>query len=220
MSRGEKLIKLLQSPNIWIGDTGASADSTPSKIGMTDMVKDFSVTKMGIGKGIESAGSGKLKVKMVDKKGKEKETVTMNDVSYIPKSNFNLFSLTKRMMNGYTLSGDINGIKLRKDNVEIVFDIVIKTNKGVLFCTRLDRINYENMEIGSAAINRLRNDEGVMKMNINKAHQLFGHMDERKTRDIAAQLDIEVTRGSFQPCESCAKAKAKQKNVPKKSEHE
>ena len=67
MSRGEKLIKLLQSPNIWIGDTGTSADSTPSKVGMTDMVEDFSVTKMGIGKGIECAGSGKLKVKMVDK---------------------------------------------------------------------------------------------------------------------------------------------------------
>ena len=64
------------------------------------------------------------------------------------------------MMNGYKLFGDINNIKLRNNNV---FDIVIKINKGVLFCTRLDRINCEIMEIGSAAMNRLRNDRGVMK---------------------------------------------------------
>ena len=77
-------------------------------------------------------------------------------------------------MNGYKLFGDINNIKLRKNNVEIVFDIVIKINKGDLFCTRLDWINCENMEIGSAAMNHLRNYRGVMKMNINKVHQLFG----------------------------------------------
>jgi hypothetical protein len=57
------------------------------------------------------------------------------------------------------------------------------------------------------------------QINIEQAHQLFVHMSNETTRATAKALGWEITRGSMEPCESCAVVKAKQKNVPKKSEH-
>jgi hypothetical protein len=56
-------------------------------------------------------------------------------------------------------------------------------------------------------------------MNIKTAHDALGHMDEEKTRKAAKYLGIEITRGSLKPCKDCAAGKAKQKNVPKNSDH-
>jgi hypothetical protein len=55
---------------------------------------------------------------------------------------------------------------------------------------------------------------------INKDHALLGHNNEKDTRQIASHLGWTITRGSLGICESCANAKAKQRNVPKISTSE
>jgi hypothetical protein len=50
--------------------------------------------------------------------------------------------------------------------------------------------------------------------NIKKA-ELLGHNNENDTRQMASHLDWTITRGPLELSESCAKAKARQKNVPK-----
>ena len=54
-------------------------------------------------------------------------------------------------------------------------------------------------------------------MNIQKVHRLLGHGNEDSTRQTAKQLNWIITRGKLKPCEHCAKAKAKHKNVCKES---
>jgi hypothetical protein len=54
-----------------------------------------------------------------------------------------------------------------------------------------------------------------VKMGIERAHSLLGHINEDATRRTAHQLGWTLTRGSSKPCEHCAQAKAKQKNVNK-----
>ena len=55
-------------------------------------------------------------------------------------------------------------------------------------------------------------------MTVQRAHEVFGHCDEEKTRSTAKLLGIELARaGKLGPCEACATAKAKQKNVPKEN---
>ncbi len=51
--------------------------------------------------------------------------------------------------------------------------------------------------------------------NIKKAHELLGHNNENDTRQMASCLGWTITRGPLGVCESCANAKARQKNVPK-----
>jgi hypothetical protein len=54
-------------------------------------------------------------------------------------------------------------------------------------------------------------------MSIERAHAILGHSSEAKTSKTTAALGILVTRGTLKTCESCAIAKAKQKNVNEES---
>ena len=60
----------------------------------------------------------------------------------------------------------------------------------------------------------------AIKMSIKQAHAILGHSSEGKTqtRQTAAALGILIARGALKTCESCAIAKAKQKNVNDVSE--
>ena len=51
--------------------------------------------------------------------------------------------------------------------------------------------------------------------NTKKAHELLGHNNENDTRQMASHLGWTITREPQGVCESCANAKARQKNVPK-----
>jgi hypothetical protein len=51
---------------------------------------------------------------VVTRNGK-KEKLMLKDVTYVPESQYNLFSLTKLISNGWTMTGDKNvGIKMSK----------------------------------------------------------------------------------------------------------
>jgi hypothetical protein len=60
-------------------------------------------------------------------------------------------------------------------------------------------------------------DSGT-KMNITKAHELLGHCNEGMTQEATKNMGWILT-GPWKECASCAVGKAKQKNVPKESEH-
>jgi len=53
-----------------------------------------------------------------------------------------------------------------------------------------------------------------IKKDVNVAHRLLGHVNERYVRLTAAEVGWELT-GTFKACEACAKAKAKAKGVAK-----
>jgi hypothetical protein len=109
----------------------------------------------------------------------------------------------------WKLSGNEEALWIEKDGQEIRFDIIIPKPKGALYCMYYKRMT----EMAMSAT-----DSGT-RMNIMKAHDLLGHCSEDMTRS-AAKLMGWVLSGPWKPCESCATAKAKQKNVPKDSEHE
>jgi hypothetical protein len=44
-------------------------------------------------------------------------------------------------------------------------------------------------------------------------------LDEDMTRKMANELGGTLSRGSLKPCDGCTAGKAKQKNVPKESDH-
>ena len=106
------------------------------------------------------------------------------------------------------MKGTQEGLVFEKDGCTINCDIKIKTAKGLLFGVYLKRTTSEV----SQAI--------VTSMNIKQAHERLGHHNEVTTRKIAKGLGWHITRGSMLPCQACAEAKAKQKNIPEKDDEQ
>jgi len=108
------------------------------------------------------------------------------------------------MKEGWGVIGNSNQLSISKDNVKIIFDIVIKTQRGQLFCVNIQRDN----EVSTATLD-------VSK---DKAHKLLGHSNEESTIKSAKHLGWKLM-GTMSKCNSCMVAKAKQKSVPQVSEH-
>jgi hypothetical protein len=58
-----------------------------------------------------------------------------------------------------------------------------------------------------------------IRMTANEAHDKFGHADNDATQKTAKELEIELICSNSKPCAACAAVKAKQKSVPKVSDH-
>ena len=61
---------------------------------------------------------------------KKEQLLTFKDMVHIPNAEFNLFSLTKSLDQGYVFGGNRNKIWIEKGTHNIVFDIKSKTPKG------------------------------------------------------------------------------------------
>jgi hypothetical protein len=117
-------------------------------------------------------------------------------------------------MNGWELHGNDKKIWITKGEHTVTFDIVIPTAKGLLFAMYF----WRNTEIAGAIVENKKDPKKTMSAN--EAHEKLGHADEDATRRAAKELGITITRGLMKPCAACAAAKAKQKSVPKQSDHE
>jgi len=200
---------ILKDPNIWVGDSGATSDSIFNDMGMQSCKETKSSVTMGKGKSIHPKKIGDIAVTVHNKNGNEMSDAKTTDVAYIPEANFNLFSITRRLRQGFKLGGGKNSIWLEKNGKKIVFDIVIPTPKGAIYCAYLKR---KNVEVASAS-------KANKVISVDLARQIFGHGDEARTRKTAKALGFELNRGTMKPCVSCTAAKAKQKNLPSYEEH-
>lgn len=204
-------MKLLRSPHIWIGDTGASGHCTAHPVGGVNVREGTTSTTGVSGDAINSEKEMDIRTQHCDKYGNFQRQVMFKDVSYLKGANYNLCSIASMLQNGWKLSGDSTMLKLNKGGDEILFDIVIKTTKGALYCGYFERTTAT--EVNNIAT-------GQININVQRAHQVLGHNNETATRKIAAYLGWKITRGELLPCQDCTLAKAKQKNIPKVSQGE
>ena len=207
-------VGFLNDPNVWIADTAATIHMTPHRTGLTNIRKAKASDSITMGNGKEESALEIADIvgTICNRHGNEMATGKLSDVTVLPTGKYNLFSVTQMLKKGWELRGNDQKMTLAKGDSEISFDIQIPTPKGMLYAMYVKR--HENREVGNA----LR-DGGIVKMTFNEAHDKLGHMSNILTKATARQLGWHLT-GAVRPCESCAKAKAKQKNVPKKSEHQ
>ena len=122
--------------------------------------------------------------------------------------NYNLFSLSKLMQDGWKLSGDVRAMQLTKGQATINFDIVIPTKKGAIYCAYIKRKTNGEVQAGNLVSGSI---------DAARAHDLLGHSHEDSTKETARYLGWNVKKGGMGKCQSCAEVKAKQKNIPKVS---
>jgi hypothetical protein len=128
--------ELLKNPNVFIADTAATAHLTAHDNGLINLRhSNGATTTWGSGKTDNTKVIGDLPVTICDKTGNIQGHATLLNVSYLPASVFNLFSFTKMTQSGWRLHGDDDAIWIVKGDMELRFDIKIKTPTGALFCS-------------------------------------------------------------------------------------
>ena len=109
------------------------------------------------------------------------------------------------MDEGWKMVGGTQNLSIAKDNITtIMFGVIVKTQRGKLFCVNMQRTE----------------EHGIAAMDVSKdaAHRLLVHSNAVSTVKSARRLGWKLT-GIMCPCNSCQAPKAKQKVVPKISEH-
>jgi hypothetical protein len=117
--------QLLNDPNVWIADSGATVHMSPYKIGMRNLRKatvEDAIT-MGNKRTVYAREFGDIPVRICDKEGNDVIGTTITNV------------------------GCKDKITLQKDQDELTFDIEVRTTKGVLYAIYMKR----TLEIAGAA---------------------------------------------------------------------
>ena len=144
--------ELLKDPNIWIADSATTMHNTKHKAGMVDVRTETHGIVMGNGEEVKTQEMGNIKVTVCDNQGNQDFDVTLTDVAVNPKGPFNLFSTSKLQRLGWKLGGDENALWLSKDSKIIKFDIVVTTEKGLVFCACLKRKTQEMANVGTDSV--------------------------------------------------------------------
>jgi hypothetical protein len=183
---------LLNDPNIWIGDTGATTHMKKSESGMVNIRKASESDAVMMGnKQVEATTKvGDVYGTICDKYGNEVSWVGLTNVSHVPGAGYNRFSLSRMIgKEGWKLVGDKYAIVIMKNGHQVRFDIFILMPKGVAYAMYLK----EDTEVAGA----LQDKPKKVKMNIAQAHKQFGHMGEDATRKATKEPEtIEVGEGN------------------------
>ena len=128
-------LALLKDPNVWIADTAATVHSTPCTIGLKNVREATQCEAITMGNGAKEQASmvGDLPGMLCDKHGNQIGRGVLQQVKIIQNGQFNLFSISKMMKQGWELSGSQKEMVISKGKNRIVFDIVIPTTEGVLY---------------------------------------------------------------------------------------
>ena len=158
----------------WVGDTGASSHSTNSLDGMFDLRPSDGHIKVGDGQFISIEKIEKNQGIVIQKNGR-KENIILTNVFYIPDIYYNLFSSTRAMSDGYTMFGSSKkSILIKNDNVEIVFDCILKSGLGMTMVVKIVPKKLEEFNF--------------MSIDFLTAHSILYHQDKLRTKATALKL--------------------------------
>jgi hypothetical protein len=112
---------------------------------------------------------------------------------------------------------------------EFTFERFIKTRGGALYCAIFKSQEAqlpESFDVASVVLDSVNLEspkeeaKKIFKINVKQANEYLGHLSEDTTRKMAHQLVMHLSRGMLPVRESCAIAKARQRNVPKETSEE
>ena len=193
--------------NIFIGDSAATSNMTSTKVGVYNLTPINGSVMIGNGKSIKCTHKGKLDVICKHKDGSiARETL---DVKIVPELNHDLFSFTKAMKDGWQMNGRWKEggliIELFKTTMaSMKFDRMIPSGSSWLMGIKVHRVSdqaHSAVEPGKSILTT-------------KFHQITGHTGEHLLKPTANYMKLKLI-GRMPPCEICAKAKIRQRNIPK-----
>ena len=181
---------------------------TNRKLGVYDLVPINGSVMIGNGKSISCTHKGKMDVICKHKDGSlARETW---EVKIVPELNHDLFSFTKAMKDGWQMNGrwKEGGLMIelfKTGRASMKFDRMIPSGSSWLMGIMVHRVYDE----AHAAM------EAGKSISAIKLHNMTGHTGEHLLKPTAKYMKLKLI-GRLPPCETCAKAKIRQRNVQKK----
>jgi hypothetical protein len=131
-----------------------------------------------------------IPVMYCDKEGIEMSDIVLGDMQMNERFNFNLFSVTKMLLKGYKLKSDRYSLTVWNQTQKIVFDIMIHTRNGALYCARFIRKLSNDIETANLVVQGEEKDlkvaKKILKVNVKHAHECHGHLCENMMCKTAA----------------------------------
>ena len=213
-------LQLLRDPNIWIADTGATQHMTSHTRGLINLRRPEDPVSLVMANDTTESATviGDLPGMCCNKYGCELRSGQLSGVNILPSAAFNLFSISKMLKQGWSLSGSSEAITITKGSMSVTFDIVIPTPDGMIFCLYFKR----KQELTGHEIFGALPDIGPKKrqtMSLQDAHDKLGHIDIRKIKPIVEHLGFQLQSGEMEKCAACAAGKARRKNLPRSDTH-
>jgi hypothetical protein len=115
-----------------------------------------------------------ISVTYYDKEGTEKFNIVLGDVQMNEMVNYNLFSVTKLLLKGYKLKGNWYSLTLWNQTRMVVFDFMIHTQNGALFCAKDTRKLSDDTETANL-VTKEEEDDSKVAMEIFKANIKCSH---------------------------------------------
>ncbi len=115
LSQIRPTLQALNSPNMWIGGTGATKHSTKHKQRVINSRPSTSKTRGIYGQEVKPSMEVDLPGMYWDKSRKDQFAVKLRNVEVIPKSHYNLISIMKLMEEGHKVTGNKkDGLTVKK----------------------------------------------------------------------------------------------------------
>ena len=194
--------------NIFICNSAATSHMTSRILGVYDLVPINGSVMIGNGKSISCTHKGKLDVICKHKDGSMARRTW--EVKIVPELNHDLFSFTKAMKDGWQMNvrwkqGGLMIELFKTTRASMKFDRMIPSGSSWLMGIKVHRVYDE----AHAAMERGKS------ITATKLHQMTGHTGEHLLKPTANYMKLKLL-GRLPPCEACAKAKIRQRNVQKK----
>ena len=185
--------------------------------GMVNVEEIDEPIKVGNGNKARALKKGSLPLMLLQRNGDTMDIV-LDDYKYSPQLGVCLFSLTKAIEKGWSISNQALDIILTKGNTRIMFDKVTRTKDGVLFGVDLLPRVGEQANVGEDEAAKTTAGKEEKKYDgyweVNKFHKIFGHASVDAMRATAKHYNWKLT-GTFEACEDCQMSNAQQRDVPK-----
>ena len=192
----------------WLADTGASSHITMSDRGMTNTENVSIRVIVGDGKEVLCTKRGDVHLQ-----GPGGETLILKKVLYAPNIHKNIVSLGVFVRTGkYNVQITGPKLSLRKDDGSGGQLEFVSKGSDVLYY--YEGVRTEPTTVMTAATKQVEPTVNITKMDINEAHDKFGHIGEAALKATLKTIGLGTT-GVLRSCEGCAVAKAKTKAIPK-----
>lgn len=189
----DEFVGTVEVQRSWLGDSGASVHITDDKRDLKNESKCNTMVKVGGGGNYNAITKGEVKLEI------NKQSVKLKDILYIPKFGQKIISIGRMLKNSAKMIAEGEKMSVQTKKNTLIFET---TNGSPLMYLR--EIKGREEEVNANEIT----------MEINEAHEVFGHINDQQLKNTTKVLGIKLT-GVMKTCQGCQQAKAKAKGVKK-----
>ncbi len=171
---------MLELEDVWIADTGATSHVTKHATGRIKQCKS-AVQMKGCMENMTANFEMDIPVMYCDKVGNKIRSAELKDIQVNYRFNFNLLSMIRMLGKGFKLKGDEKLISIYNETCKFVFDTVIHTKHGALYCAIMRRkLVNDLLETMKASVTVEKPMRKILKTSVKRAHKCLGHQGEKK----------------------------------------